>query len=89
VSERLIKFILMLVAAPLFDLATCHARCNSSISPDRRADCTGSDQTQGRALRMNRLDFGCAFEKHQGWLGFDLNDHGHNLVGDVLDARRQ
>jgi hypothetical protein len=38
---------------------------------------------------MNRLDFGCAFEKHQGWLGFDLNDHGHNLVGDVLDARRQ
>jgi ubiquinone/menaquinone biosynthesis C-methylase UbiE len=34
----------------------------------------------------NRLDFGCAFEKHEGWLGFDLNDHGHNLVGDVLDG---
>jgi ubiquinone/menaquinone biosynthesis C-methylase UbiE len=34
----------------------------------------------------NRLDFGCAFEKHDGWLGFDLNDHGHNLVGDVLDG---
>ena len=33
-----------------------------------------------------RLDFGCAFEKHEGWLGFDLNDHGHNLVGDVLDG---
>ena len=35
---------------------------------------------------MNRLDFGCAFEKHEGWLGFDLNDHGHNLVGDLLDG---
>jgi len=34
----------------------------------------------------NRLDFGCAFEKHEGWLGFDLNDHGHNLVGDVVDG---
>ena len=30
----------------------------------------------------NRLDFGCAFEKHDGWLGFDLDDYGHNLVGD-------
>jgi ubiquinone/menaquinone biosynthesis C-methylase UbiE len=33
-----------------------------------------------------RLDFGCAFEKHEGWLGFDLNDHGYNLVGDLLDG---
>ena len=35
---------------------------------------------------MNRLDFGCAFEKHEGWLGFDLNDHGQEHVGDVLDG---
>jgi predicted SAM-dependent methyltransferase len=31
-----------------------------------------------------RLDFGCAFEKHEGWLGSDLNDYGQEHVGDIL-----
>jgi predicted SAM-dependent methyltransferase len=35
---------------------------------------------------MNRLDFGCAFEKHEGWLGSDLNDYGQEHVGNVLDG---
>jgi predicted SAM-dependent methyltransferase len=34
----------------------------------------------------NRLDFGCAFQKHEGWIGFDLVDYGQEHVGDVLDG---
>jgi hypothetical protein len=33
-----------------------------------------------------RLDFGCAFEKHEGWTGSDLNDYGQEHVGDILDG---
>ena len=33
-----------------------------------------------------RLDFGCAFEKHDGWMGFDKIDYGQTYVGDVLDG---
>jgi predicted SAM-dependent methyltransferase len=33
-----------------------------------------------------RLDFGCAFEKHDGWLGSDLNDFGQEHVGNILDG---
>ena len=35
---------------------------------------------------MNRLDFGSAFEVHEGWTAFDLIDYGHNAVGDILDG---
>jgi predicted SAM-dependent methyltransferase len=35
---------------------------------------------------VNRLDFGCAFEKHDGWTGSDLNDYGQEHVGDILDG---
>ena len=34
----------------------------------------------------NRLDFGCAFEKHEGWLGSDKIDYGQEHVGDILDG---
>jgi predicted SAM-dependent methyltransferase len=33
-----------------------------------------------------RLDFGCAFEKHDGWIGSDKIDYGQEHVGDVLDG---
>lgn len=33
-----------------------------------------------------RLDWGCSFERHDGWLGSDLNDHGQDHVGDLLDG---
>jgi SAM-dependent methyltransferase len=32
----------------------------------------------------NRLDFGCAFQKHPGWIGSDLVDYGQDHVGDIL-----
>jgi predicted SAM-dependent methyltransferase len=35
---------------------------------------------------MNRLDWGCAFEKHEGWVGSDLLDYGQEHVGDLLDG---
>src|SRR4051794_35971511 len=35
---------------------------------------------------MTRLDFGCAFEKHEGWLGSDIRDYGQEHVGDILDG---
>jgi ubiquinone/menaquinone biosynthesis C-methylase UbiE len=35
---------------------------------------------------MKRLDFGSAFEVNEGWTAFDLVDHGHNVVGDILDG---
>jgi SAM-dependent methyltransferase len=34
----------------------------------------------------NRLDFGCAFQKHAGWIGSDLIDYGQDHVGDILDG---
>jgi predicted SAM-dependent methyltransferase len=33
-----------------------------------------------------RLDFGCAFEKHDGWVGSDLVDYGQEHVGNLLDG---
>jgi hypothetical protein len=44
-------------------------------------DAGGAD---GVKERLTRLDFGCAFEKHDGWLGSDLNDYGQDHVGDIL-----
>jgi SAM-dependent methyltransferase len=35
---------------------------------------------------LTRLDFGCAFEKHEGWIGSDLIDYGQEHVGDILDG---
>jgi predicted SAM-dependent methyltransferase len=35
---------------------------------------------------MNRLDWGCAFEKHEGWLGSDQIDYGQEHVGDILSG---
>jgi predicted SAM-dependent methyltransferase len=33
-----------------------------------------------------KLDWGCAFEKHDGWVGSDLVDYGQEHVGDILDG---
>jgi predicted SAM-dependent methyltransferase len=35
---------------------------------------------------ITRLDFGCAFEKHDGWIGSDKIDYGQEHVGDILDG---
>jgi predicted SAM-dependent methyltransferase len=33
-----------------------------------------------------RLNFGCAFENHDGWVGSDKIDYGQEQVGDVLEG---
>lgn len=33
-----------------------------------------------------KLNWGSAFDKHDGWLGSDLDDHGQEHVGDLLDG---
>ena len=35
---------------------------------------------------MNRLDWGCAFQKHGGWVGSDKINFGQEHVGDLLEG---
>lgn len=34
----------------------------------------------------NRLDWGCAFDQHEGWLGSDVVDYGQSHGGDILEG---
>jgi predicted SAM-dependent methyltransferase len=33
-----------------------------------------------------KLDWGCAFEEHEGWTGSDIVDYGQEHVGNILDG---
>jgi SAM-dependent methyltransferase len=35
---------------------------------------------------MEQLNWGCAFDKYQGWIGSDRDDYGQEHVGDILDG---
>lgn len=33
-----------------------------------------------------RLNWGCSFDKYEGWVGSDLDDYGQEHVGNILDG---
>lgn len=35
---------------------------------------------------MNKLDWGCASVKHDGWTGSDRDDYGQEHIGEILDG---